>query len=243
MPAPSNHQEKSLRPQDGGIFSTTRWTMVSMARELNGADRMQALENLCRIYRPAIYAFLRGKGQSVEDAEDLTQQFFLQLLTKNTLAHAETSRGKFRTFLLTCVSNFVHNEFQRTRTLKRGGGMTFQHIHDIEPASADPGPDQKFDRKWAETVIDHALTRLEEEWTRRKRPFHELKCYLVESRGQTPMSVKAAALGISEPALKSAVYRLRQRYGSLVRQILAETISPNDSVEEELEWLLSTLAR
>ena len=223
-------------------FKTTRWTLVSIAGDGHADDQMAALEQLCESYRPAILAFLRSTGKSLEDAEDLTQQFFYQLLTNDTLSYAQASRGKFRSFLLACVSNFSRDQYQRAQTLKRGGGIQFELIDDEEPRSPDLTPDEAFDRKWAETIITQALTRLENEAREEGKPFEELKCYLVDSRGEVPFDQKAADMGISTPALKSAVYRLRQRYVTTVKAIVAETISPGDSIEEELQCLLAILS-
>jgi len=229
--------------RDGALFATTRWTIVSMAGVPGeGRERMAALEQLCETYRPAVLAFLKGSGKSREDAEDLTQQFFYQMLTKKMLSHAEAKRGKFRSFLLACVNNFSRDQFHRQQAQKRGGGMKFEMIDGQEPPCQKALPDQDFDRKWAETVIESSLKRVEAEWLEQGKPFEELKGYLVETKGEIPFETKAAELEISMPALKSAVYRLRQRYGACVREIVAETIAEGDSVDDELNCLLEILA-
>jgi RNA polymerase sigma-70 factor (ECF subfamily) len=155
-----------------GWFTTTHWSVVLAAKGNDDRQATVALEKLCRAYWPPLYAYIRRDGYGVEDAQDLTQEFFARLLEKDHLRHLRDQRGKFRSFLLTFLKRFLSDERDRARAKKRGGGKTFLSLDDTAAAETSyrieavaPGsPDQLFERRWAQTVLERALFRLREEY-------------------------------------------------------------------------------
>lgn len=216
-----------------------------------------ALEKLCRTYWYPLYAYVRRRGYSPPDAEDLTQEFFAWLLERKWLGKADPQRGRFRSFLLTSISNFLANEWDKARTQKRGGGRvislerdeaenryTWQPLSYSVPESSFT-PEQSFEWRWALTLLDQVMGRLSAEFEQegKKELFEALKpCLLGESTGQ-PYAALAAKLGMTEGSVKVTVHRLRQRYRQLLREEIASTVAAPDEVEEELRYLFSVLTR
>ena len=238
-----------------GHFSTTRWSLVIAA----GADKAspvvrEALATLCETYWYPLYAFLRGRGYSAEDAQDLTQAFFARLLEKEAIRQADPARGRFRSFLLASLRNFAANEYHRDSALKRGGEVAvlsldietaegrFQH----EPATHET-PERVFDRLWASALLGRVLSRLQAETTvardGRTAVFERLKPYLTGDEPQLSYAETASDLGMSVTAVKVAVHRLRKRFRELVRDEIAHTVSSADEVELELRHLWSVVSR
>lgn len=236
-----------------GHFQTTRWSIVLAAGaggSVTGAD--EALATLCEIYWYPLYAFLRSRGYSPEDAQDLTQGFFAQILEKHFFKHADPVKGRFRSFLLASLKHFAANEWDRASTRKRGGGMSLVPLEFetaesrflVEPPT-DETPERIFDRRWALSLLDRVMSRLAalagEE--RQKRVFEALKTYLVGDMPQPSYADAAATLGMSEGAVKVAVHRLRGQFRALVRDEIAHTVSSPEEIDDELQHLWSAVAR
>lgn len=226
-----------------GFFATTRWTMVRAA----GASSGDALETLCSAYWFPLYAYVRRHGFSKEDAEDLTQAFFAKLLERQDFAGLKQENGRFRAFLLAALKNFLANERDRAGRMKRGGAITHLSL-DWQSAdtqfqvadSANPSPDQAFDREWAVVLLEQVIVRLRDEWTTdgKAERFEQMKIFLTTGKGEIRFADKASELEMDENALRVAVHRLRKRYRELLRHEVAHTLSDPAMVEEELGVLL-----
>jgi RNA polymerase sigma-70 factor (ECF subfamily) len=223
---------------------------VLAARDNSSPDAAQALENLCKTYWPPVYTFIRRRGFSPHDAQDLTQEFFSRLLQKNYLDAADASKGRFRTLLLTAVTRFLINERERAQAQKRGGGALHFSIEaeleenrfQVEPADAAT-PEIIFERRWAEMLLETVLSRLRQELETACQGdrFEVLKPFLA-AEDRVPSGAEIAArLGVSESAAYSAVHRLRQRYGELLRDEIAQTVSSPQDAQDELQHLLKVL--
>lgn len=238
-------------PHGTGGFSVTRWSVVLAAGQEDSEAGREALDQLCRLYWRPIYSFVRHRGHSPEDARDLTQEFFARLLAKDFLAGVAPSKGRFRTFLLAALKHYLANEWDKARCQKRGGGRVFIPLDavDIEVSpGAEPVDNQSaeviFDRTWALALLGQVMGRLREEYVRDGKAdlFERLKATLVGARTELPYAVIGAALGMSEGAVKVAVYRLRQRFRQLLREEIAHTLSRPEQAEEELRALFAALA-
>jgi RNA polymerase sigma factor (sigma-70 family) len=238
----------SIRPNQRE-FSETRWSIVARAgQDASGTE--QALATLCAAYWYPLYAFARRQGLGPHDAEDATQGFFAGLLAHNALARVDRAKGRFRTFLLASFKHFLADEYDKRTAAKRGGGavpialdaITAEERYHLEPAD-QVSPDRLYDRRWALTVIDQALDRLEREYAAgaKQTLFDALKPLLTAPGGVRSYDEIGRDLGISEGAVKIAVHRLRQRYGAALRAEIAETVSSKDEIEAELRHLLSAL--
>lgn len=231
-------------------FQTTRWSRVLSAADPDAGRAGEALAELCAAYWYPLYAFVRRSGHGGEDARDLTQAFFARLLEKRWLADADPARGRFRSFLLTALKHFLANEWQRSRTVRRGGGLTFVSRDALEPEARyaleppDPAtPETLYERRWAEALLDRVLRRLAEEHRAHPLGWDTLQRFVVEGRGEVSLIETARALGVTESALRSVVHKLRRRYQELVRAEVAETVANPSEVEDELRHLLSVFER
>lgn len=226
--------------------------MLAAGEGHQGEGAHEALTTLCETYWYPLYAFLRGRGHDPADAEDLTQAFFVMLLEKQVLRHADPSRGRFRSFLLTALQNFAANVHARNVAAKRGGGvkvlpLDFQDAEGrfvLEPASSD-SPERTFDRRWALTLLDRVMSRLRDEALQRSRleQFEALKPYLTGDEPQLSYSTTAASLGMSEGSIKVAVHRLRRRFRDIVREEISQTVASPAEIEDELRYLWSAVAK
>lgn len=220
------------------------------AGEANSAQSYEALEKLCRAYWYPLYAYVRRKGYAVHDAQDVTQAFFARLLARNYLSVADRNRGKFRSFLLGSLEHFLAREWAKARAQKRGGGKAVLSLDEtdaenrylLEPADALT-PEKIFDRRWATTLLDQAMSCLREECIANHKSdlFGKVESFLSGEKGEASYAELGAALKMSEGAIKVAVHRLRQRYGELVRTEIAQTVTTSDEVEEELRYLFTVL--
>ena len=211
----------------------------------------RALETLCRAYWYPIYVYVRRKGYGADEAEDLTQEFFFQLIEKQHLRQADRERGKFRTFLLAALDHFLASEWRRAHRQKRGGHIPFisldaevpEERYRLEPADNDT-PEKKFLRQWALTLLQQTMNELGRECeTDGKGPlFCEVKDLLAGERDKGVYGGIAERLGLSEGAARVAVHRLRQRYGELLRREIAQTVDGPEEAEEELRYLLAALS-
>jgi DNA-directed RNA polymerase specialized sigma24 family protein len=231
-------------------FQTTSWSAVLRAGDALAEGSREALEGLCRVYWFPLYAFVRRKGYPEEDAKDLTQAFFSRLLEKHGLSHAASDKGRFRTFLLCSMQNFLNNEWDRARALKRGGAVPAISLEGIDPETRyrlEPvetlTPDRLFDRRWAQETMSQALARLRAEFDGlgKSQRFDALKGFLVGGGDFGSYAAAAEALGVTEQAIKGAVLRLRRRLGELLRQQIAETVTDEAMIEQELRHLLEAL--
>jgi len=237
-------------PAARGRFATTRWSVVLAASDGDSPTADEALAKLYETYYYPLYGYLRGRGQDVSDAEDLTQAFFAQLLEKKVLRHADPARGRFRSFLLKSLQNFVANEHDRRHAKKRAPAAPLlpldfgvaEERYQLEPATGET-PERIFDRRWAQALLECTLTRLASEQTGagRGRQFECLKVYLTGEQPQIGYADTAAALGISAGAVKVAVHRLRQRFRALVTEEVAHTVASPDEIENEIRHLLSAV--
>ena len=235
------------RPSDAW-FVTTHWSVVRAAREKDSAQSAAALETLCRTYWYPLYAFVRRQHRTPEDAQDLTQQFFARLLEKDYLKSIAQEKGKFRTFLLIALKRFLANEWDREHAQKRGGFTPILSIDQelaesrfrVEPVAHDQ-PDLLFDRQWAITLLEQTMKGLEEEYvsTGRAKLFEGLRGLLAKEDSALPYAQVADRLNLSEAAVKMAVHRLRVRYREILKAQIAETVSSEEEIEEEIRHLFA----
>jgi len=243
-----------INPQMGR-FNSTQWSLVLAAAERSTPASENALAKLCAAYWPPLYAYIRRRGYEVSEAQDLTQAFFVRLLEKNYLGAAKREKGKFRSFLLASLNHFLANEWDRKQAKKRGGGVT---IIPLEMDSAEGyyrtdradllTPEKLFERRWALTVIELALKRLEEEFGDRGRAqlFNCVRPFLTGADSELTYHQIATELGMSEGAVKGAVHRLRRRFRALMRAEIAQTILRPDqpgAIDAELRSLLAALSQ
>jgi RNA polymerase sigma-70 factor (ECF subfamily) len=213
------------------------------------AGAQAALEKLCRTYWYPLYAFVRRRGYESHEAQDLTQEFFARLLERNSLQSVDRSKGKFRSFLLGALEHFLANEWRRAHAQKRGGKAVFVSL-DEDPenqyqlcASSSLTPEQLFEQQWATRLLEEVLGSLREEFMAAgKGPlFEQLKIFLTGEKRSVSYAELAIRLQSTEPAIKMAVSRMRQRYGQLLRAEIAKTVSSPEEVEEELRGLFAAL--
>ena len=211
----------------------------------------QALEMLCRAYWYPIYVYVRRRGHGPEEAQDLTQEFFAQLINKHHLRLADQTKGKFRTFLLTGLELFLGREWNRAHRQKRGGQITFisldqqapEERYQLEPAEQNT-PEKQFLRQWALTVLKQTTDALEHEGEAGGKGalFRETRGVLSGAREAEGYAAMGQRLGMTEGAMRAAVHRLRRRYGELLRQEIAHTVEKPEEVEEEMRFLLKALS-
>jgi len=225
--------------------------VVLAAKQADTTRAHDALAKLCSSYWYPLYAYVRRRGHSSHDAQDLTQAFFTQLLERQSLNHADPTLGRFRSFLLASMNHFLTNEWKKAGAQKRGAGL--QHVsldwaaaekrYDLEPVDRS-SPDKAYEKQWAMTLLDRALKVLEEEYRHDHRPqlFSALKHTLVGSRESQPYDKLAAEFGITEAAVKVAVHRLRKRYRELIRAEIADTVASATDIDTEMRHLLAVLA-
>jgi DNA-directed RNA polymerase specialized sigma24 family protein len=232
-------------------FATTHWSVVVAAGQTDSEPAQRALETLCRAYWYPIYVYVRRKGYGPDDAQDLTQEFFSQLIVKEHLRLANREKGKFRTFLLATLDYFLAREWSRAHRQKRGGQFTFisldqqapEERYRLEPADHDT-PERIFLLNWALTVLKQTMTALERECEAggKSALFREVKGLLTGERNAAAYAEMGRRLGMSEGAMYVAVHRLRQRYGELLRHEVAQTVSGPGEIDEEMRFLLSALS-
>jgi len=234
----------------GSSFATTHWSVVRKAGTSSGDDAAGALETLCRAYWYPLYAYVRRRGHSPEDAQDVTQSFFAYLLEKGLIGHAQPDAGRFRSFLLGSLKNFMANDFRRQRAQKRGGhasvisfdAQTAEQRYSLEPVELQ-NPQTLFQQAWAVEVLDQAFVGLESEYQSggKSELFQALHRFLQGDRSTQTYAEIGASLGLSEGAVKVAVHRMRQRYRELLRAAVANTVSDPIEVDDELRHLMQAL--
>jgi RNA polymerase sigma factor (sigma-70 family) len=235
----------------GDIFATTHWTVVLAAGRRSTPQAEKALEELCQVYWYPLYAYVRRHGRSREDAEDLVQGFFARLLERNYLEGVSSEKGRFRAFLLSALKHYLANEQDRAMRQKRGGGQKALSLdwqdaetrYQIEPAD-QLSPDKLYDRAWAVMLLEKVIGRLRDECVAEGKAalFERLRPFLMLGKSAIPYPQAAAELGLTEGAVRVAVHRLRRRYRELLRQEIAQTLSDQGMVEEELRTLFNAFA-
>ena len=238
-----------MRPP--AVFATTHWSAVMAAARNDTTRAHDALANLCRASWYPLYAHARRRGCSPNDAQDVTQSFFVHLLENESLAAADPARGRFRSFLLAAMNNFLNTEWTKARTQKRGGqneffsldAATSENRFKLEPVD-HASPDKLFDRQWATALLENVLQQLEEVYRDENKHalFQALKPTLMGARESQPYAALAAQLGQTEAAIKVSVHRLRQRYRELIRNQIAGTVASPEEISGEMRHLLEALA-
>jgi len=235
----------------GGVFLTTRWSVVIAAGNTS-SQATDALAELCGTYWYPLYCYVRRRGHSPEDAQDFTQEFFARLVERNWLSNANREKGRFRSFLLGAMNHFLADQRDKSHALKRGGGVPLLPL-DFDTAESrfthEPGdsttPEQNFERRWVLALLERVLNRLTEEYKRdgREELFTLLNPCLIGERTAQPYTELAVQLDTTEGTVKSAVHRLRLRYRELLREEIADTVAGPGEVEDELRYLFAVLAR
>ena len=238
--------DKSKSSIEPAIFPTTRWSRVRAAGE-SVAEGRNAFAGLCQDYWPPLFAYLRHRGFSESDAEDLTQGFFLHLLEHHTTRRAEAERGKFRSFLLGALKNYLANEGERACRQKRGGDREILSLDDPWHAFAEPACESDatrvYEESWAQEVMHRALMRLREKFAGQNRAelFNVLAGFLDVAGNGPALDEAAASLHLSTGALRTAVSRLRKQFGEQLRFEIARTVSAPHEIEEEFQCLRAVL--
>jgi RNA polymerase sigma factor (sigma-70 family) len=232
-------------------FETTSWSLIHRARGADEAEAELAMALLCEAYWYPVYAFVRRQGHDAVDAEDLTQGYFTRFLEKGFIREVRPEHGRFRSFLLVSVRNFLHNERDHARALKRGGGrrllsldaVNAESLYERTPVEATT-PETLYERSWARTVIDRVLDRLDQEATRSgSRPrLQRLRPFLTGAEAHLPYEAIAREWGVRVTAVRVAVHRLRKRFAVLLRQEVAQTVADEREVDEEVRYLLAVQA-
>jgi RNA polymerase sigma factor (sigma-70 family) len=232
-------------------FPTTHWSQVVAAGNPSAPEARAALAALCAAYWYPLYAFVRRRGHDAHSAEDIVQGFFATLLEKDGLAAVDRTKGRFRSFLVAACSHYLANRLDYERTLKRGRGHVIVPIDHLEAESRygreavdDLTPDRLYDRRWATTLLDHVLARLEAEMSGagKKRQFEVLRPALVGSSDKLSYAQAAELLGCSEGAARGTAHRLRARYRTLLREAVARTIDDSSTIDDEIRDLFATFS-
>lgn len=238
-------------------FSTTRWSLILLGATLETDEQKarRALTQLCRTYWRPIFLYITRRGLSIEDAQDLTQEFFVKIMEPEWLRHADRRRGRFRSLLLSSLKNFLTDQNHKRDARKRGGHLQFvswedwmteapSHFSVSARTLEKLAPESLFDLRWAATVVEQALRRLAEECEQkgRLRLFDTLSAHLAAERGDVSYSALATVLGVSETMVRRQLQNLRQRYRWLLRDEVSRTVADPADVSEEIRYLCSVLA-
>lgn len=236
-------------PRD--VFATTHWTVVLAAGNRSTPQSNEALEQLCKTYWFPLYAYVRRRGYTKEDAEDLTQAFFARFLAKNYLEGLSAERGRFRAFLLASLKHFIINDWKKSQSLKRGGGQTPFSL-DWQTADTkfqiastnEPSPDKVFDREWALALLSKVIEQLREECEAagKGKLFKQLKIFLTIGKDHAAQADVAKALNMEETTVRVAIHRLRKRYRELLRDEIAQTLTCAMDVDEEMRALFGAFS-
>jgi RNA polymerase sigma-70 factor (ECF subfamily) len=252
---PADDQVTSLSAIGGNAhhgavaFTTTHWSVVLTVQGESPAAQ-EALEKLCRTYWRPIYSFVRRQGVGAEEAKDVTQGFFAQLLERGSLSAVRKEKGRLRSFLLGALKYFLADEQRRAMAIKRGSGLRPIPLEDLraderlEMEPADPvTAEMIYERRWALTVLEQVLSRLKDEYREAGDAalFDSLKQLLPDEPDSPSQAEIAAHLGMRENAVRQAFYRFRQRYQSLLREEIAHTVATPGDIEDELRHLIAVL--
>lgn len=247
-----NHAAVPKASGHATLFLTTRWSVVLAARGTPSEEAERAMESLCRIYWQPLYIYARRHGRTAQDAEDLTQGFFARLLEKGFLQAVQQERGRFRQFLLMAFQRHMANEWDHARRLKRGGGQQAVPLDTVlaerlykEETPAHISADQAYDRRWALALLEQTLGRLRTEFERSGKgsEFTILKQQLIAPQEGRAYTEIAAQLGGTEGAARVAVHRMRKRFREIFREEIAQTVSGEHELEDEIRHLIDVLAQ
>ncbi len=245
-----DHSSAAGRP---GQFHTTRWSVVLLSAQSQAAGSKEALAELCKLYWYPLYGHIRRRGFSPDNAQDLTQGFFLDLLEHKAFSRADQQKGKFRSFLLASLKNFLSNEAQKTRCLKRGGQIQFISVdfsdgedrYEREEPAERLTPEKIFDARWAFALLGGAKDRLRQEYldSGKAAVFEALKGFVdpVTTESLASYEEVAKRLNVTVPAVKTLIHRLRKRNTAIVREEILRTISDPADVEAESRELCQAL--
>jgi DNA-directed RNA polymerase specialized sigma24 family protein len=247
--APQFSNSGSLPPGNSGLFPATMWSMIQAAN--HEEEALAGLERLARAYWRPLFVFARQKGSTHDAASDEVQGFFAHLISSEMLKDVQRGEVRFRSFLLRCFTNWLHNEHHRSQAAKRGGGATLLPLQELDSQHEEPAliegqsPDKAFDRGWARALVDHAMKRLEEELAQRERSefLMELRQRTFSSDGTGPdWEEMAGRHGMSHGAVRKAAMDLRRRFGVLLRTEVRSIVTKDEEVDEELRYLVSLLS-
>jgi DNA-directed RNA polymerase specialized sigma24 family protein len=248
MPRHSDKSDHAGAPR----FATTRWSLVLTAGDHSSADSRRALESLCAAYWHPLYAYVRRRVSDVNEAQDLTQAFFAELLEKDCVGSATPERGRFRAFLLTALKHFLSKEWDKAKAKKRGGGrapIPLDFASDDSRCSTEPAggltPEEVFDRRWAETLLDQVMKRLEREFADvgKQSQFRQLKPFIIGQHEGATYADAGEVLGTTEAAAKMAVHRMRRRYRRLLREEVSQTVAAPSDIDDEIRDLFAAFSR
>ncbi len=233
------------------VFNTTHWSVVVQAGANDSPQAAEALASLCRVYRYPLYAYVRRQGHSMEDSQDLTQEFVARLLERQSLRSAEPARGRFRTFLLTSLKHFLINEWNKANRAKRGGGRPLISLDAEETETrfrAEPAdnrsPEKAYERRCAMVLLERVLDQLQDEFAAAGRGpvFEELKVCLTGANNENTYAEIGRRLEMTEGNLKVTVHRLKQRYRELLRKEIALTVEGPEAIDQEMRDLFAALS-
>ena len=239
----------AARPNHPVAFTTTHWSVVLTAQGESPAAEA-ALEKLCRTYWRPVYSFVRLQGVGQEEAEDLTQGFFVLLLERKDLNTVRKEKGRLRSYLLVSVKHFLADERRRAMAVKRGKGqwlIPLEELRDSHRIDVDRSdrwtPEQIYERRWALTVLEQVLARLREEYRSAGNVhfFDQMKKMLMDEPDRPSQAEIAAEFQMTENAVKQAFYRFRQRYQFLLREEIANTVAMPSDIEDELRHLIAVV--
>jgi RNA polymerase sigma-70 factor (ECF subfamily) len=247
----SNSQPDSQSPPSSPReFTTTHWSVILLAGSATSEDADKALEHLCRAYWYPLYAYVRRQGHAASDAQDLTQDFFARFLERRHFRLADPHRGRFRTFLLSSLKNFLINEWEKSRAAKRGGTSVIFSLDEQDAEGrylAEPvdglTPERIYEKRWAVALLDQVMTRLRDQYTANGRGqlFDALKPYIWDDVMADGYDSVSARLGMSDGSLRVAMHRLRESFRELLRTEVACTVESPAEVDEELRHLVAAL--
>lgn len=236
----------------GGIFATTHWSVVLASGQGDSDQARLALESLCTAYWYPLYVYIRRRGRSPEDAQDLTQQFFAHFLTRDSFRFADPARGRFRTFLLHALEHFLINDWKHRQRLKRGGGAPHLSLdvagaegrYAHEPATAMT-PERAYEKRWALTLLDQVMASLREEYGEagQRQVFEELAERLWGKDGTVSYAEIGQRLGMTDGTARAAMHRLRERYRARLRGAVAQTVADPAEVDAELRHLIQVVSQ
>jgi RNA polymerase sigma factor (sigma-70 family) len=233
----------------GGEFTTTHWSIVLHAGDSSSEQAERALEQLCATYWYPLYAYVRRQGRTADEAQDLTQEFFARLLQKKSLRLADPERGRFRTFLLSSLRNFLTSEWEKARAQKRGGGHIVLSLDEQDAEGrylAEPvdgmTPERIFEKRWAATLLKRAMAKLRETYSaENKRDLFEALSPFLADEIESGYAGLSGKLGMSEGALRTAMHRMREAFRETLRDEVAMTVESPGEVEMEIRHLMAAL--
>lgn len=239
----------SERSESSSPFPTTQWTLI-VERASDASDRVSGLEELCRVYWRPVYVYFCGLGESSHDAEDLTQGFFADFVSRPSLSKVDKEKGRFRSYLITAAKRFRAKQFRRDNALKRSPGTSLISIDasgldSIIESDRNLEPEIAFDRQWAREVINHCFVEVGNYYAERERAefFEALKGHLTSDLEGTAYKETARELGISTDSVKTGVARMRKRFRRKLVDIVAATLADRSEVEEEINYLFEVLRK